>query len=257
MAPRKPALSPTRICTYLDCPRRYYYVYIRKLPRYFEARAQFSFGTALHRALQGYHEAGGPAAENAEALVARLEQSWIRAGYESAAEEQSRFELGREILAAYHQAGGHQEGVTRFTEKVIRVDRGEYVLTGRIDRIDELPDGTLEVIDYKSGLRLPSPEEVGDDLPIAIYQFLCARALGCTRVKGSLYHLRSGQKVSILRTADELVPIAAGVDALYACIRDDDQFAPVRDERCFGCDYYTRCWDPCQGPPTPHPERAF
>ncbi len=242
MADRKLVLSPTRIRTYLECPRLYRYVYLEKLPRYFKARASFSFGTSLHRALQEYHAAGGPQTQDAAALAGRLEQHWIGAGYNSTASEQQRAALGREILAAYHDAGAGQEGVTRFTEKTLRADMGDYFLTGRVDRIDELADGSLEVIDYKSGAHLPSPAEVADDLAIAIYQLLCVRLLARVAVKGSILHLLSGQKVSVTRSPAALEPVAAAVDDLHARIRSEQEFARVADERCEGCDFFHRCF---------------
>jgi len=36
-------------------------------------------------------------------------------------------------------------------EKSVRVDFGEFVVGGRVDRVDALPDGTLKVVDYKTG----------------------------------------------------------------------------------------------------------
>ena len=242
MGARKPVLSPTRISTYLDCRRKYHYVYVQKLPRYFGARAAFSFGSSLHRALQEYHQAGGPDAENPEKQVSRLQEGWIGAGYDSAEEERERLSLGSEILSAYHESRGGQEGVTLFTEKTLRSDMGEYVLTGRLDRLDQLPDGALEVVDYKSGGHLPTPEEVGDDLALAVYQLLCVRTMGCPRVKASIYHLRTNQKISIVRAAAEVEPIAASVDAVFAEIQAEETFERAPGDHCAGCDFALRCW---------------
>ena len=136
---------------------------------------------------------------------------------------------------------GPARGVTRFTEKDPG-RYGDYFLTGRVDRIDELADGSLEVIDYKSGAHLPSPAEVADDLAIAIYQLLCVRLLARVAVKGSILHLLSGQKVSVTRSPAALEPVAAAVDDLHARIRSEQEFARVADERCEGCDFFHRCF---------------
>lgn len=235
-------LSPTRICTYLECPRKYRYIYIDKLPRYFRARAYFSFGSSLHRALQEYHAAGGADTQDAEALVSRLEEGWVGAGYESAEAENAHLSQGREILATYHESAAAQEGVTLYTEKMLRVDMGDYALTGRIDRLDSLPDGELEVIDYKSGERIPTPEDVAEDLPMAIYQLLCVRKFECPRVKASIHHLRTGRKVSAVRTAPEVEPVAEGVDAVFTRIRGEERFEQVEGDHCRHCDFFDRCW---------------
>lgn len=242
MARRKLVLSPTRICTWLECRRRYWYIYEKKLPRTFVARASFSFGASLHRALQQYHRAGGPQRQDASALIGWLEQEWVPAGYESVASEQAHLALGRDVLTAYHHQGAGQEGETLFTEKVLCSNMGDYILTGRVDRLDALPGGDLEVIDYKSGAHLPSVAEVADDLPLAIYQLLCARQFGCPRVKASLYHLRTQRKVSVTRTAEDLQPVAAGIDRIFAEIQAEREFAPLAGTHCRTCDFSPRCW---------------
>ena len=36
-------------------------------------------------------------------------------------------------------------------ESYFKIRIGKYILSGRIDRVDQLPDGKLEIIDYKTG----------------------------------------------------------------------------------------------------------
>ena len=93
--PRKPAqrrfvISPTKLRTYYQCPAQYRLEYIDRLGRFYHrARAGFSFGHSLHRALDAFHHAGGAEAVTAEALTASLEASWVPGGYADATEEMS------------------------------------------------------------------------------------------------------------------------------------------------------------------------
>jgi RecB family exonuclease len=41
-------------------------------------------------------------------------------------------------------------------------------LIGKIDRVDQLPDGIIEIIDYKTGKK-PAAKELENDLQLAIY----------------------------------------------------------------------------------------
>ena len=56
--------------------------------------------------------------------------------------------------------------MTIWVEKQLRADLGPFVLLGRLDRVDEHEDGTVEVVDYKdiSRLRL-AIDERGKILP--------------------------------------------------------------------------------------------
>ena len=66
---RKPALSPTKISTFLECAVKYRYVYIDKIGRfYLRSRAGYSFGSTLHHVLQQFHEQG--AAHSVEEMTA-------------------------------------------------------------------------------------------------------------------------------------------------------------------------------------------
>ncbi|MDH7570324.1 MAG: PD-(D/E)XK nuclease family protein [Armatimonadota bacterium] len=242
MAARKPVLSPTRIATFLECRRLYYYIYVRKFPRYFAPRPWFSLGTSLHRALEQHHLAGGPREEDVAALVQRLENVWVSAGYGSAEAAAAKLAEARQWLVAYHQEAPKLEGETLFLEKSLRVDRGAYILSGRIDRLDRLPDGLLEVVDYKSGERVPTEADVADDLAIAIYQVLSSFTFQCPKVKGSLYHLATNRKVSVVRDSAQLQEVARQVDAVFAEVCAEQTFERRKSARCERCDFHARCW---------------
>ena len=61
------------------------------------------------------------------------------------------------------------------------------IFTGMIDRIDRLPSGGIEVIDYKTG-KLSSQKGVQESLQLSIYALACRDALGLgTPEKVTLY----------------------------------------------------------------------
>ena len=51
------------------------------------------------------------------------------------------------------------------------------IVSGSIDRIDRLPSGGIEVIDYKTG-RVSSQKGVDESLQLSIYALACRDALG-------------------------------------------------------------------------------
>ena len=68
--------------------------------------------------------------------------------------------------------------------------------TGSIDRIDRLPSGGIEVIDYKTG-RVSSQKGVDENLQLTIYALTCRDALGLgTPEKVTLYFTESAARMS-------------------------------------------------------------
>lgn len=243
--PRKPTLSPTRIATYLECAVKYRYIYQDRLGRIFlRARAGYSFGSTLHHVLQEFHEQG--ATHTPEEMVTEMEQRWIGAGYETAAQEQAHREAGQQIVQAYHAA--HQERAvaqveTIATEKTITCDLGPFKLSGRVDRIDKHADGSLEIIDYKSGRWETTPEEVANSLAMACYQLILKHLHADVRVFGTIYCLRSGLSASAElgeedrnRFEQELLTIGKEI-----LTQDFLEVRPVPLDICPDCDFLPLC----------------
>jgi RecB family exonuclease len=250
--PRKPELSPTRLKTFLACPMMYRLEYVEKVGRFYHrARAGYTFGSTLHQALQNFHAQGGSAAVSAPELVAGMETVWQSQGYEDAAHEQAHKEEAAKILETYHAAAQARADETRpfVIEKMLRWDMGPFVLTGRVDRIDErLADGALEIVDYKSGRLGVTEEDVRGALAMSIYQLLAKRNWPERRVSATIHALRGGVTASASYTDEELTALEEDLRGLGMLIleKDFDAVRPVPlPHVCPGCDFLplcTRAW---------------
>jgi len=242
---RKPVLSPTKFCTYLTCPLLYKFVYIDNLGRYYYRPKSFhSFGSSLHRALSDFHLAGGPETETADELTARLRERWVSIGYESAKEEMDRLETAAALLSEYHSSHIVPGEKTLLVERQLRWHMGEFILAGRVDRLVELADGTICVIDYKSGREKVSEEDVRRDLAMCIYQLLAARNYPDRRVAGTIYCLRSGARATASLSQSEFAELEGDIRALASemlKIDRDTVIEPIRKAICDNCDFLSRC----------------
>ena len=137
-------LSFSRLNTYLQCPRRYYYRYILgvKPPVMPQTASAADFGNSLHRALFEYYS--------------KFERFDL-AKFETVLRELNTPPLEREITMikmqnfravedARYEAGWRVQGLEKELDGVFAGVR----ITGKIDRIDGRGD-ELAVIDYKSG----------------------------------------------------------------------------------------------------------
>ena len=141
----------------------------------------------------------------------RCRFKWSKAGSppdtKASEQEKASREVGAQIVEAYHAA--HQERIvqqveTIFTEKTITCEFERFKLSGRVDRIDRHEDGSLEIIDYKSGRLETSSEEVSNSLAMSCYQLILRKLYPGERVFATIYALRGGVTASFELTGDDL-----------------------------------------------------
>lgn len=242
---RKPTLSPTRIDTYLECAVKYRYIYKDKIGRFFmRAKPYYSFGSTLHHVLQEFHEQG--ATHTAEEIVEEMQQTWIGAGYATEEQEQAHREAGQQIVQAYHAAFQERAAAqveTLATEKTISYDMGRFRLSGRVDRIDRHADGSLEILDYKSGRWETTPEEVANDLAMSCYQLILKRLYPESPVFATIYCLRSGITASAAWSDEDRAEFERDLRALGDEIldRNYEELEPERMALCDHCDFLSLC----------------
>jgi len=250
--PRKPTLSPSRIRTYLLCEVKYYHSYLNPQGRfYLRAKREYSFGSTIHAVLQHLHAAGGVEAVTVEQLQQVMQQQWVAAGYQSPQEEQQFQQAAAALLQQYHarvqeslqQTPPEQRPRLLMQERLLRMDMGSFALVGRVDRVDEHPDGTLEIIDYKSGRSDVTPEEVHADLAMGCYQLLLKQLYPDRRIIATIVALQTGAFATASLTDEELAEFREDIRLLGEEIisRDFEYLEPQRIPLCEMCEFLPLC----------------
>ncbi len=243
---RKPTLSPTRIQTYLTCQVKYYWAYLSPIGRrYRRPNPVLTLGANLHRVLQVFHELGGAQTLTREQVADTLEMLWSHAGFETPEQSEQQKQLGHALIAHYYERHASQPSPARtlFTEKQLRLERDLYVLLGRLDRVDEYPDGTLEIIDYKSGRERITEEQVANDLALNCYALLLQPHYPDRPLLISIYALRAGEKATVAIDAAQLQEFARLLDGLAEQILNTryEPLAPTPIPHCAACEYLPLC----------------
>lgn len=242
---RRPSLSPSKLTCYLACPHRYYWTYESQQGQWFlKARSYYSFGISLHRALENFHKAGDTGLDVTETLLGALEENWVDAGYASVDQMQAAFGEGKAILERYaEERGATSEGKVLFVERHLKKPMGEWDLIGRADRIDELDDGTIEIVDYKSGRGLVSEDELANDVAMNAYSLMVRDQFPGRNIAATLYSLRSGEKVKHAFTEEELDEFAFAVRELGDKVRNHywEEFKPRPKNLCKTCEFISLC----------------
>lgn len=257
---RKPTLSPSKLTTYLACAVRYRWTYVDSRGRWFlRAKKSFSFGTTLHQVLRRFHDSGDSGVTTAEEAFAAMEEHWVDAGYSTAQEMQEAMAEGKAILEAHisHHVETPTEAVPVMIEKRLRMDMGEFELLGIVDRVDQHPDGRLEIVDYKSGRQTVEQQDVAGSIAMACYQSLVAHAHPGVPVQATIVALRSGARASYAMGADEMAEFERDLKVLGAEIlnRDFESIVPQWKALCPTCDFLMLCRKhPDFDEPEPEPE---
>lgn len=210
-----------------------------------KAKSYFSFGNSLHRTLEKFAQRSNEGVDVEQQLQVIYDESWIDAGYSSSDEMAEAYGEGIEILnqAKEDKFWVPESGETLAVEKQMRLDMGEFVLVGRIDRLDQHADGTLEIVDFKSGRSQPTEEEAKFDIALCCYQLLVRRAYPDHAVKASLIGLRERVKVTTSLSDEEMDEFEFSLRELGNRILNHEYYEmePVHKQLCSSCDFLKLC----------------
>ena len=127
------------------------------------------------------------------------------------------------MLVLYHRARAAELVDLLVGECFIRTEpRGigdglAIALSGRIDRLGLRVDGTLEVLDFKTGSTLPSEEELRADPATTAYHLLAASRFPADRIVVAQWSLRSGAQSEVALQPSDII---AGKEQLRTMVRE-------------------------------------
>ncbi len=231
-------LSYSSINTYETCPAKYRFQYEERLPT--SSSPALAFGDSLHRALHRFHDRPVPVAPSLEELQEMLDDGWVADGYRDAGEEGLYRDHARQVLAEYHRANADSFRIPAALEFRFTVEVEGVQLQGVIDRMDRIPGGGYEIIDYKTSRRLPAKAYVDQDLQLSLYYLAAREIWGIEPERLTLYYLLPGERMTTFRTpahADELRRRIAVVAERIAA----GKFEPRANPLCDWCDFQARC----------------
>jgi putative RecB family exonuclease len=243
---RKPTLSPSKITTYLACPVKYRWTYVDARGKwYMKAKSYYSFGSTLHRVLERFYNEEDGGVTTTEEALASYEESWIDAGYRSAEEMAEAFGDGREILERHVEEAIKIPRIAKtiLVERQLRHDLGPFVLLGRLDRVDEYPDGTLEVVDYKSGREVVTEDDVATDIAMNCYQVLLRAKYPDRQVRARIVALRTGSSAASALSDSEAEELLRDLAKLGTEILSTEyaELTPTAKPLCPRCDFLPLC----------------
>ena len=253
------ACTPSRLTSWVDCPRRYRMTYLdRPRPKPGPPWAHNSLGASMHNALAGWWRL--PRRERTVAAVGTLvDDAWLADGFRDDVQASGWRAHARALVRRYVE-GLDPDREPVGIERTLAVKTERLALSGRVDRLDDR-DGELVVVDYKTGRRPLSGDDARGSLALALYALAAAATLRRRCVRVELHHLPTGDvhvfehtDASLRRQlgraeqiADEAVRAgrsaqsSAPAPAEAGPTTDGELFPPRPGSQCGWCDLRAHC----------------
>lgn len=260
--------SPTSILTYMQCPRKYYYKYIKQLEQ--KPNIHLITGDAAHKTIQAFHNTDvtkirtqGFLEKAQRTILQQFTQQWEAKKNELAKlsldsdERWMHYDKTREMIKKFY---------LHHTNKIIAYKRHynlsmleawhmlkpktetsltseSYGVQGRIDATHQL-DGETIIIDYKTSKK----DEITTDcvLQLAIYTLLHKEAHGRMPDKAGIHFLR--HREILMPTSQQLLNLGKKTSLRIHQLTKHDtinkyprKISGLCKYKTGQCDYYEEC----------------
>ena len=232
-------LSASAVETYETCPLQFKFEREWKLSR--ELHAAVQYGAAVHRVLRTYFDSVRLQRPKTDDELLRLFRDDLAScGIEDEYQRELYLEQGiqqlRDFLAASHSSPPPN---VLHTEEWFDVQIAGTKLAGRIDRMDRASDGTVDIVDYKTG-KARSQEDADESLQLSIYAMAAQEKWGYRIGKLSFHNLEGNVTIISKRTEFQLGEARKRVSDAARNIADGN-FQPKPGFHCNFCSFRGLC----------------
>ncbi|MDO8499522.1 MAG: ATP-dependent DNA helicase [bacterium] len=217
------AFSFSQLKSYETCPYQYKLQYVLGMPS--SGTGSLSFGNSVHATLHEFYskvielnnaeqaslfgadptqaplDSASILVPTVDDLLTMYAKNWIPDWYESAVLRETFYKKGEQILRQFYKMQDGKWSIPVALESPFKIKVGDYIVRGKIDRIDRTPDKTLTIIDYKTG-QPKAKVEAGDKDQLLLYQLALEvlpeyNQLGAVKSLTYLY-LTNGGEISFI-----------------------------------------------------------
>ncbi len=244
-------MSPSRANDFRQCPHLFRLRVIDQVPEPPSTAA--TLGTLVHSVLEDLYEL--PAAERTvDAATASLGPTWqamrsasadLESLHESAGAEGAWLDEAAERVTTYFSLENPRRLEPDAREEFVEWQLPDGpLLRGIIDRVDVAPDGSIRVVDYKTG-RSPAPQYGAQaKFQMRFYALLVERLRGRRVSVLQLLYLKDGASVVLHPTEEDIERIEDEVRSLWDEIVTAARSSTWRTRRgklCGWCSFQALC----------------
>ena len=236
--PPQRGLSASAIEKYETCPLQFKLSRDWRIPE--ESHAALQYGGAMHLALRHYYDAvrfskSATAAEVVQVFRDEFAKAVIPDDYQRELyEHQGQRQLQDFIAVA--ERGSLQ---VLHTEQDFTIEVAGSKVRGKIDRIDRLEDGTVRIVDYKTG-KAKTQEDADNSLQLSVYALAAQQKWGYKASALALQNLEDGSMPITTRDDIDLREVVERVREVAQEIAAA-AFHPNPGRHCNWCGFRNLC----------------
>jgi len=237
--PPSTRFSYTQLQTFRYCPLKYRFAYLYRIP--VKPAPEMNFGTDIHACLEGFfRQVMGGYLPSLEELLDTFYRCHAPGRYGESYQDEEYRRLGVNVLTAFYTQERGSLSAPLFVEKPFLLDMGSVAIRGVVDRVDPLPGGGVEIIDYKTGK--PKEEAQEEDLlQLRLYALAAKEVFQLDPKRVSFLFLRTNQKLSFDQEEAALTATRQKITQLIAEIQASDFSPSPAQVKCRRCEFRHLC----------------
>ncbi len=237
---KKILLSASRISVFDQCPLKYKFTYVDKIPQS-PNKGGSQLGILMHKVLELYHLGDYSTLPDLNML---LDIEWKNLSYEFSKQNYQEKKDAESMLENYWNFIQENPANILSVEYNISFETNHAIINGKCDRID-FNDNNFSIYDYKTSKTFKTSASLKKDIQLGIYAYFLYK-IGIER-RGSniksnphkvsmIYLRREIPEVSTSFTEQELDNIKEKLDETAKNIKQNE-FSPCVGMHCEWCDY--------------------
>lgn len=241
--------------TFNNCPRKFKFAYIEKAPKDKRISAVMQVGRIVHQALDILHKHGNDGVLYPKNdIVEYYLKEWKNLSVEKLKLDSDFYtmedyiRLGQEMLERYYDKyQPFKEGVLIGSELHLRftLPGTNFEFNAIIDKVVKHDDGSVEIVDYKTGQNIVSPEDFRFNLQMGIYQAaLLSKFPDYKDITMTQHFISKDEKISKKfreGEIDEFIEVCKKFVLITLEAERLDNFPTKESPACNYCDYYEIC----------------
>jgi len=246
--------SYSQLAAFEKCPLQYKFAFILRIP--VRGKAVFSFGKTMHAVfheflkivnegqnlsqtnLFGFKSSTKQKTSDFKLLEEIYEKNWVDEWYENKTQKEEYYKLGKKIIKDFYEDFVKNPPDVLGLEMSFNLKIGGQTINGRIDRVDQLPNG-VAIIDYKTG-KAREKLDADDKEQLLIYQIAAEEVLKLKPQTLTYYYLNEYQKASFLGTDKDKNVLKDKIVQEIEEIKKSD-FKATPGWQCSYCDFKDIC----------------
>ena len=232
-------LSASSVKTFLQCLLKYYYRYEEKKPRLAKSNA-LAFGTAIHEALEElYAWVKAEGAEPTPEVYDHVLRVFMDAATKNGLDDMSLYEEGRTMLISRLDDVDPSDKIVGVELEFNLKTANGTPFTGSIDKLFELDEETVVIVDYKTSRTALTQEEADRDIQLSMYDLAVSMLFPKYKNIICAFDYLRFPEVITHRTSGQRQIFSEFLDSIYKQIGalTKEAIKPELNEFCAWCDF--------------------